>query len=196
MQHQRGGPRAFQGSSDPPAKRPSVSSGRPFRGTATSAWSMAASAAYTSCSSTRPAMRRHWIPPSGNPPEINLHLALVGARLIRRARTSSASLTAPGTAAAHSLLGAHTPGRPSTRRWQGCRSGAQRWTRLYVVGRAGRVRIPASRPTLPWVGAGRTTSHGHTDEATGRRPLGSASVGANHAPRGGGGRLRRSSSAV
>jgi hypothetical protein len=53
--------------------------------------------------------------------------------------------------AAHSLLtdGAHTPGRPSTRRWQACRSGAQRWTRLYVVGQAGRVQIPALLPVSP-----------------------------------------------
>jgi len=47
---------------------------------------------------------------------------------------------------AHRLLtdGVHTPGRCSTRNWQACRSGAQRWTRLYLVGWAGGVQIPAS----------------------------------------------------
>jgi hypothetical protein len=71
---------------------------------------------------------------------------------VRRRGTASEAL-------AHRLLtdGAHTPGRPSTRRLQGCRSGAQRWTRLYVVGQAGRVQIPASRThrasTLDWLRA-------------------------------------------
>jgi hypothetical protein len=54
-------------------------------------------------------------------------------------------IRAPMSRRAHSLLtdGAHTPGRLRTRPWQVRRSGAQWWTRLYGVGWAGGVQIPA-----------------------------------------------------
>jgi hypothetical protein len=85
----------------------------------------------------------------GLPPRADTPLDALLIRPRARARSGQFSLPPSWDCAAHSLLthGAHTPGRPSTRTWQACRSGAQGWMRLYVVGWAGRVQIPASRPS-------------------------------------------------
>jgi len=72
-------------------------------------------------------------------------------RIGPRARAQYGQFSPPyWDCAAHSLLtdGAHTPGRPSTRTWQACRSGAQRRTRLYLMGQVRRVQIPALLPVL------------------------------------------------
>jgi hypothetical protein len=88
------------------------------------------------------------VPGGGGPPA--RAGAQLDALLIRPRATARYGRFSPPSwdCAVHGLLihGAHTPGRRSTRTWQACRSGAQGWTHLYVVGWADRVQIPASRP--------------------------------------------------